>query len=106
MDMDRRDFLKTAGKAATVGAATLALGGRVLGANDRVRHAIVGLRGRGNDHLRGFSKVPNVEIAAFCDIDDSVLAHRLDEVQKMTDGHIGKIDTAAKAKEKEILEIR
>jgi predicted dehydrogenase len=83
MDMDRRDFLKTAGKAATVGAATLALGGRVLGANDRVRHAICGLRGRGNDHLRGFSKVPNVEIAAFCDIDDSVLAHRLDEVQKM-----------------------
>ena len=33
----------------TVGAATLALGGRVLGANDRVRLAICGLRGRGND---------------------------------------------------------
>ena len=30
----------------------------------------------------------------------------LDEVQKMTDAHIGKIDTAAKAKEKEILDIK
>lgn len=30
----------------------------------------------------------------------------LDEVQKMTDGYIGKMDTAAKAKEKEILEIK
>jgi predicted dehydrogenase len=80
MDIDRRDFLKTA---ATVGAATLALGGKVLGANDRVRVAICGLRGRGNDHLRGYSRVPNAEIAAFCDIDDSVLARRMDEVQKM-----------------------
>jgi predicted dehydrogenase len=83
MDLDRRDFLKTAGKAATIGAATLALGGRVLGANDRVRIAICGLRGRGNDHLRGFAKVPGTEIAAFCDIDESVLARRTDEAQKM-----------------------
>src|SRR5215468_3946558 len=30
----------------------------------------------------------------------------LDEVQKMTDAHIGKIDMAAKAKEKEILDIK
>lgn len=30
----------------------------------------------------------------------------LDEVQKMTDGYIGKIDAAAKTKEKEILEIK
>jgi ribosome recycling factor len=30
----------------------------------------------------------------------------LDEVQKMTDGNIQKLDTAAKAKEKEILEFK
>ena len=30
----------------------------------------------------------------------------LDDVQKMTDGHIGKIDQASKAKEKEILEVK
>ena len=30
----------------------------------------------------------------------------LDEIQKLTDAHIAKIDQAAKAKEKEILEIR
>jgi len=83
MEFDRRDFLKTAGKAATIGAATLALGGRVLGANDRVRVAIVGLRGRGHDHLRGFAHVPGTEIAAFCDIDESVLAQRMGDAQKM-----------------------
>ena len=31
MAIDRRDFLKTTGKAISVGAATLALGGRVFG---------------------------------------------------------------------------
>jgi predicted dehydrogenase len=83
MTIDRRDFLKTAGKAATLGAATLALGGRVLGANDRVRVAICGLRGRGNDHLKGFTHVPGTEIAAFCDVDDSILNMRLGDMQKL-----------------------
>jgi len=83
MAIDRRDFIKNAGKAVTVGAATLALGGRVLGANDRVRVAICGLRGRGNDHLRGFTHVPGTEVAAFCDIDDNILAQRVGDMQKL-----------------------
>src|SRR5262252_7915741 len=83
MAIDRRDFLKTTGKAITVGAAALALGGKVLGANDRVRLAICGVRGRGNDHLRGFTRVPGVEIAALCDVDESVLNQRLGEVGKL-----------------------
>ena len=83
MAIDRRDFIKTAGKAVTVGAATLALGGKVLGANDRVRVAICGVRGRGKDHIRGFAHVPNAEIAALCDIDESVLNQRLNDVQSL-----------------------
>jgi predicted dehydrogenase len=83
MTIDRRDFLKTASKTVTLGAATLALGGRVLGANDRVRVAICGLRGRGNDHLKGFTHVPGTEIAAFCDVDDSILNLRLGDMQKL-----------------------
>jgi predicted dehydrogenase len=83
MAIDRRDFLKTTGKALTVSAATLALGGKILGANDRVRVGICGVRGRGNDHIKGFANVPNAEIAALCDVDESVLANRLGDVQKL-----------------------
>ena len=83
MTMDRRDFLKTSGKAAAVGAATLAFGGRVLGANDRVRVAICGVRGRGNDHIRGFARVPNAQIVALCDIDESVLNQRIGTVASL-----------------------
>ena len=79
-DSLRRDFLKTGAGVAALG---LAQTGRVLGANDRVRLAICGLRGRGNDHLKGFSKVPGVEIAAVCDIDENVLAGRLADIEKM-----------------------
>jgi predicted dehydrogenase len=82
MEIERRDFLKTTGKAITVGAATLALGGKILGANDRVRVAICGVRGRGNDHIRSFPRVPGTEIVALCDIDESVSSQRIGEIEK------------------------
>ena len=30
-------------------------------------------RSRGRDHIRAYSQLPNVEIAAICDIDESIL---------------------------------
>src|SRR6202011_5514910 len=83
MTIERRDFLKTTGKAITVGAATLALGGKILGANDRVRVAVCGVRGRGNDHIKGIARVPGTELAALCDVDENVLNQRLGEVEKL-----------------------
>jgi len=71
--MDRRYFLMTA----TAGVAT-----RVASANDTVRVACVGVRGQGGSHIREYLKMPNVEIAAVCDIDESVLNKRLDEIEK------------------------
>jgi predicted dehydrogenase len=55
----------------------------VLGANNRVRLAIVGLRGRGEDHVQSFGALPNVEIAALCDVDESAMRERLQQVQKL-----------------------
>ena len=81
----RREFLKLTG----AGIATTALGvtassyAGILGANDRVRVATCGLRGRGKDHLHGFAHVPGTEIAALCDVDESVLNQRLGDVEKL-----------------------
>src|SRR5260370_41617199 len=52
------------------------------GANDTVRVAVVGFRGRGKDHIRGWTTLPNVEIAALCDVDESVVATGLAQVEK------------------------
>lgn len=78
-NLNRRDFLS--GGAAS-GVALLA-GTKVLGANNRVRVAICGLHGRGGDHLKNFAKIPNVEIAAFCDVDDNVLRQRTAQMETM-----------------------
>ena len=48
--------------------------------NDTVRVACVGIRGQGNSHIHEYSSMPNVEIAALCDVDENVLSKRLDEV--------------------------
>jgi predicted dehydrogenase len=79
-EANRRNFLKAGAGAAALG---LLRPEGVLGANDRVRIAICGLRGRGLDHIKRFSKVPGVEIAAVCDIDESVIATRLGDFEKM-----------------------
>jgi predicted dehydrogenase len=80
-EIDRRDFLKTGAGAAAVG--SLLAPSRVLGANERVRVAVIGLRGRGFDHIRAFPRVPNVEIAAICDVDENVIAGRLTDIERM-----------------------
>src|SRR5437763_8949827 len=84
-EVTRRHFLKTAAKTtagarALTGLTFLARPERVFGANDRVRVGVCGLRSRGKDHLDAFSRVRNVEIAALCDVDASVLNKRRGEV--------------------------
>jgi len=73
----RRDMLKAA-----AGAALLSPQG-VLGANDRVRVAVVGLRGRGLDHIRKVKATPGVELAAVVEVDENVLATRLGDIEKL-----------------------
>ena len=88
MDESRREFLKTGAKVVAVVTAaerlrTWSTPRNVLGANDRVRVAIVGLRGRGENHIQAYGALPNVEIAALCDVDDNVMRERLAQVQKL-----------------------
>ncbi|HEX2860877.1 MAG TPA: Gfo/Idh/MocA family oxidoreductase, partial [Lacunisphaera sp.] len=68
----RRSFLKTA----ALGATTLLSArswAQVVGANGDVRVAVVGLNGRGRNHLTSLRAVPGVRIAAICDVDTAVL---------------------------------
>jgi predicted dehydrogenase len=58
--MTRRSFY--------VGAVAALSAARVLGANDRIRVGIVGLGGRGSDHQRAYSTIPEARITALCDV--------------------------------------
>src|ERR1700690_42837 len=73
----RRDVLKAA-----AGAAWLAPQ-RGLGAKDRGRVAVGGLRGRGLDHIKRIKQTPGVELAAVVDVDENVIAARLGDIEKL-----------------------
>src|ERR1039457_4697534 len=75
--MERRHFLLTSAAAGRPGRAVKA------SPNDTVRVACAGVRGQGREHIRRYGKIQNVEIAAICDIDESVLTSRLGGVEKM-----------------------
>ncbi len=54
-----------------IGAATAAAASRVWGANDRLNLAIVGLGGRGTNHLNIYSRLSDVRVAGLCDVDQA-----------------------------------
>lgn len=78
----RRKFIKTAatGSLAVLGMPTL-IPAHAFGANDRVRVAVIGVNGRGTDHIAGFSKLPDVEVVTLCDVDKNILAKRAGEFE-------------------------
>ncbi|MCC7496591.1 MAG: Gfo/Idh/MocA family oxidoreductase [Bryobacterales bacterium] len=77
--MDRRHFLMSS--AAT--GATFAR--RAMAApSDTVRVACVGVRGQGRSHIKNYLGMNDVQIAAICDIDESILDSRLADVEKAT----------------------
>lgn len=73
----RRTFIQAAGLSALAA-------GRAWGSNDRINIAIVGVGGRGQAHIRGYSKQPDVNIYALCDVDQANLERSQAAVKKLT----------------------
>ncbi len=67
--MDRRDFLQTTVALSAAIAAPARSYARILGAGAAIRVGVVGLHGRGKDHVAGFGD----RVVAVCDCDQSVL---------------------------------
>jgi predicted dehydrogenase len=78
---DRRQVLKGSAVVAAAGALGPFFSGRVLGANDRVNLAIVGVRGQGTSHIRSFGSMPNVRVKYLCDVDENVLGDRIKDFE-------------------------
>ncbi|MBN1805031.1 MAG: Gfo/Idh/MocA family oxidoreductase [Sedimentisphaerales bacterium] len=66
--LSRRDFMKGT-MAAGASMAMLSPTSRVLGANNEIRLATVGVGGQGGYHTRIFSEIPGVRYVAVCDAD-------------------------------------
>lgn len=77
----RRSFIKKSAGAAALLTLPTIIPAHAFGANDRVRVAVLGVNGRGKDHIQGFSKLENVEVACLCDPDLVILAKRAQEFE-------------------------
>jgi predicted dehydrogenase len=73
----RRTFLQASGLTAL--AAT-----RAWGANDRINIAVVGVGGRGRDHVENYAKISGAHIYALCDVDQANLERGVALAQKLT----------------------
>jgi predicted dehydrogenase len=78
----RRKFIQTAAAGTAVLGLPTFIPNTAFGANDRLRVAVIGLNGRGKDHIAGFSKLANVEVATLCDVDDVVLRKSASEFEE------------------------
>jgi predicted dehydrogenase len=74
----RRSFVLGAGGAVVSHLATR----QALAANDKIRIAVLGVHGRGKDHIRGIMQQPDAEVVLLCDPDTQVASQRAAEFEK------------------------
>ena len=89
--ISRRDFGTRLGAAAGVMVGGRLMGGAlgaapavaqgIVGANDRVVLAVVGIRGQGNSLKRGFARLANVRIKTLSDVDANLAPSRINDSQ-------------------------
>jgi predicted dehydrogenase len=92
--LDRREFVQqSAGLAALIGAGAFADTGWAGqqtqpnpnnrgGANERLNIAVIGVRGRGNDHVTGLAGRHNCVVTHVCDVDTAVVGRAVQRAQK------------------------
>ena len=82
-EVNRRSFIKGA---AGISAASIvsgpAINRNILGANGSIRAAVLGVNGRGWDHVKELQALDGVEVVTLCDPDSEVLERRSAEFQK------------------------
>ena len=86
---NRRDFIKkTAASSAalTIGVAAFGFSAKsynnIIGANDRIHVAAIGLNGRGNSMVGTIAKQKNTEVSCVCDVDSRTMPKAINVIAK------------------------
>ena len=81
LPLSRRAFLKSTAIGAAGAALPVLSQSRAYAANDAIRVAVIGVNGRGGEHIAGFGS----HVAAICDVDKTVLAKRAGQLKHKVD---------------------
>lgn len=87
--LNRREFIKQ-GAAGAISLAMFPGLVRKVAASDRLRIAHIGLGGMGNQHMKWFAALPEVEIVALCDVDQAHLQSTLKTLEGLQPGNKAK----------------
>src|SRR5207249_9152767 len=82
ISMNRRTFLVRSAVVAAVPLLDRVTWAAAAGANERIRVAVMGVRGRGRSHVAALLAQPNVEIAYLCDVDKDVVGPSVARIEK------------------------
>lgn len=91
MSLSRRKFINDSSKALAAAGLTSLAPATVFGSvrknnlspNEKITVGLIGAKNMGFGDLKDALKVPNVECAAICDIDDSILTERSSDIAKL-----------------------
>ncbi|MCB9502028.1 MAG: Gfo/Idh/MocA family oxidoreductase [Deferribacteres bacterium] len=85
--MTRREFIKRSSAGVAAGSAILTTNAasyaRILGSNERINIAVVGIRGRGRSHIENFAGMKDVHVKTLVDIDENLFAERIKKVEEL-----------------------
>jgi predicted dehydrogenase len=96
MPLSRRAFVERVAATALVGSGACGSGGpraadsdpvpapAAVPPNERVRIAVIGVNGQGREHVANRRKLPDVELAAVCDVDPSAYVRLCEQQYKNT----------------------
>ncbi len=82
--LTRRDFVRSTGLSGAALMSPLLKTGFANSPNETIQVAVMGIRSRGTAHARTLAKLPNVNVAALCDIDERLLPKLADDVEKIS----------------------
>jgi predicted dehydrogenase len=97
--LTRRNFMKSS---VAVGATVALPFSRVRGANNNIRVAVAGIRGRGGGLVSEFHSIPGVQVVALCDVDGNALDKRVKEFKDRNEKVDGYGDYRRMLKDKSI----
>lgn len=80
--LSRRQFLLTTGSGLAAVTAAGVVPRHVLGANDTINVAVVGIRGQGGAHINGLAALEGVRIRTIVDVDANLFPARLKEIEE------------------------
>lgn len=80
--INRRQFVKQTGVAGLMAGSMLKTSWAKASPNDTVNVAVMGIHSRGGALANGFAKLPNVNVAMICDIDENLLPEAVANIEK------------------------